>query len=122
MSNNYGEILCQATEILAKNLINQVTYDRTILCTIIDDKEKEFGKYKVQNSEAIFDAYTSDTSFKKGNQVYVSVPMGNWDEQKLIIAKKMNDINQPITYQDPYESFVNITNNLIKYGNLVYFF
>ena len=114
MSNNYGEILCQATEILAKNLINQVTYDRTILCSIIDDKEKEFGKYKVQNSEAIFDAYTSDTSFKKGNQVYVSVPMGNWDEQKLIIAKKMNDINQPITYQDPYESFVNITNNLVQ--------
>ena len=113
MSNNYGEILCQATEILAQHLIDKVAYDSTILCTIINDDEKELGKYRVQNSEAIFDAYTSDTSFKKGNQVYVSIPMGNWNEQKLIVAKKMNNINQPIAYKDPFDSFVNITNNLI---------
>ena len=113
MSNNYGEILCQATEILAQHLIDKVAYDRTILCTIVNDDEKELGKYRVQNSEAIFDAYTSDTSFKKGNQVYVSVPMGDWNEQKLIVAKKMDNINQPIAYKDPFDSFVNITNNLI---------
>ena len=113
MSNNYGEILCQATEILAQHLIDKVAYDRTILCTIVNDDEKELGKYRVQNSEAIFDAYTSDTSFKKGNQVYVSIPMGNWNEQKLIVAKKMDNINQPIAYKDPFDSFVNITNNLI---------
>ena len=112
-SNNYGEILCQATEILAQQLIDKVSYDRTLLCTIINDDEKDLGKYRVQNSEAIFDAYTSDTSFKKGDQVYVSVPMGDWNEQKLIVGKKMKDINQPITYKDPFESFVNITNNLI---------
>lgn len=113
MSNNYGEILCQATEILAQHLIDKVAYDSTILCTIINDDEKELGKYRVQNSEAIFDAYTSDTSFKKGNQVYVSIPMGNWNEQKLIVAKKIDNINQPIAYKDPFDSFVNITNNLI---------
>ena len=113
MSNNYGEILCQATEILAQHLIDKVAYDSTILCTIVNDDEKELGKYRVQNSEAIFDAYTSDTSFKKGNQVYVSIPMGNWNEQKLIVAKKIDNINQPIAYKDPFDSFVNITNNLI---------
>ena len=41
MSNNYGEILCQATEILAQHLIDKVAYDRTILCTIVNDDEKE---------------------------------------------------------------------------------
>ena len=111
--SNYEEIFCQATEILANNLINKVSDDKTILCTIINDDEKELGKYRVQNSEAIFDAYTSDTSFKKGNQVYVSIHMGNWNEQKLIVAKKMDNINQPIAYKDPFDSFVNITNNLI---------
>ena len=113
MSNNYGEILCQATEILAKHLIDQVAYDRTILCTIVKDDEKELGKYRVQNSEAIFDAYTSDTTLRKNDQVYVSVPMGDWNEQKLIIAKKMDNINQPIAYKDPFNSFINITGNLI---------
>lgn len=113
MSNNYGEILCQATEILAQHLIDKVAYDRTILCTIVKDDEKDLGKYRVQNSEAIFDAYTPDTTLRKNDQVYVSVPMGDWNEQKLIIAKKMDNINQPIAYKDPFNSFINITGNLI---------
>lgn len=113
MSNNYGEIVCQAIETVAQNLIDKVAYDRTILCTIINDDERELGKYRVQNSEAIFDAYTSNTLLKKGNQVYVSIPMGDWNEQKLIVSKKMDNINQPIAYKDPFDSFVNITNNLI---------
>lgn len=39
--------------------------------------------------------------------------MGDWNEQKLIVAKKINDDNQPIAYKDPFDSFVNITNNLV---------
>ena len=114
MSNNYGEIFCQAAEILAQNLIDKVSYDRTIVCSIINDDEKDLGKYRVSTGEAIFDAYTSDTSFKKDDQVYVSIPGGDWNEQKLIIAKKAKDINQPITYKDPFNSYVDITNNLIN--------
>ena len=113
-ANNYGEIFCQAAEILAQNLIQKVSYDQTILCTIVDDSEKSLGKYRVSTGEAIFDAYTSDTSFKKNNQVYVSIPNGDWNEQKLIVAKKMSNINQPITYKDPFDSFIDISNNLIN--------
>lgn len=113
-TNNYGEIFCQAAEILAQNLIQKVSYDQTILCTIVDDSEKSLGKYRVSTGEAIFDAYTSDTSFKKNNQVYVSIPNGDWNEQKLIVAKKMSNINQPITYKDPFDSFIDISNNLIN--------
>lgn len=116
MSNNYGEILCQATEILAQHLIDKVNYDKTILCTIINDTEKELGKYRVQNSEAIFDAYATNGSFKKNDQVYVSIPMGDWNEQKLIVSKKVNNLNEPIAYKDPFDSFVNITNNLVGAG------
>ena len=56
--SNYEEIFCQATEILANNLINKVSYDKTILCTIINDSERELGKYRVSNGEADFDAYS----------------------------------------------------------------
>lgn len=115
-TNNYGEIFCQATEILAQNLMSKISYDQTILCTIIDDSEKDFGKYRVSNGEAAFDAYTSDTSLKKNNQVYVSIPGGNWDEQKIIVSKKITNLNEPMTYKDPFDSFVNITNNIITTG------
>ena len=84
-NKNYGEIFCQATEILAQHLIEKVSFDRTILCTIIDDSEKENGKYRVSNNEAVFDAYSSDTNYKKDDNVYVSIPGGDWNEQKIIV-------------------------------------
>ena len=48
-NKDYGEIFCQAAEILAQQLINKVSYDRTITCTIVDDREKALGKYRVTN-------------------------------------------------------------------------
>ena len=111
--SNYEEIFCQATEILANNLINKVSYDKTILCTIINDSEKELGKYRVSNGEANFDAYTTGPKYHKGNSVYVQIPNGDWNEQKFIVSKKVDNENIPITYLDPFDSYVDITNNVI---------
>ena len=117
-NKNYGEIFCQATEILAQHLIEQVSFDKTILCTIIDDSEKELGKYRVSNNEVTFDAYTSDTSYKKNDNVYVSIPGGDWNEQKIIISKKATNSELVVNYINPYDSFVNITNNIIITNSL----
>ena len=117
-NRDYGEIFCQATEILAQHLIEKVKYDKTILCTIINDNEKSIGKYQVSNSESVFDAYTSDTSYKKNDNVYVSIPGGDWNEQKIIISKKASNTETVIPYKDPYDQFVNITNNIIPSNSL----
>lgn len=115
--SNYEEIFCQATEILANNLINKVSYDKTILCTIINDSERELGKYRVSNGEADFDAYSIGPKYNKGNSVYVQIPGGDWNEQKFIVSKKVDNENTPIAYKDPFDSFVDVTNNLI-FGDL----
>ena len=117
-NKNYGEIFCQATEILAQHLIEQVSFDRTILCSIIDDTEKDIGKYKVSNNEATFDAYANDTKYKNGDNIYVSIPSGDWNEQKLIVSKKATESEPIVEYIDPYDSFVNITNNIIPTNSL----
>lgn len=117
-NKNYGEIFCQATEILAQHLIEKVSFDRTILCTIIDDSEKNIGKYQVQNAETVFDAYSGDTTYKKNDNVYVSIPGGDWNEQKIIVSKKIEGAQTAINYDDPYETFVNITNNIIPNNDL----
>lgn len=114
VNGDYGEIFCQAAEILVKNLIDKVSYDKTILCTIIKDDDKALGKYRVENGETQFDAYTSDTTLRENDEVYVQIPNGDWNEQKLIVSKKVNTINEPMTYHDPFTSFISITNNLIK--------
>lgn len=117
-NKNYGEIFCQATEILAQHLIEQISFDRTILCTIVDDSEKNIGKYRVSNTDMTFDAYTSDTNYKINDNVYVSIPGGDWNEQKLIVSKKANDSETMVEYINPYDRFINITNNIIPTNNL----
>ena len=117
-NKNYGEIFCQATEILAQHLIEQISFDRTILCTIVDDSEKNIGKYRVSNTDMTFDAYTSDTNYKINDNVYVSIPGGDWNEQKLIVSKKTNDLETMVEYINPYDRFINITNNIIPTNNL----
>lgn len=117
-NKNYGEIFCQATEILAQHLIEQISFDRTILCTIVDDSEKNIGKYRVSNTDMTFDAYTSDTNYKIHDNVYVSIPGGDWNEQKLIVSKKANDSETMVEYINPYDRFINITNNIIPTNNL----
>ena len=117
-NKNYGEIFCQATEILAQHLIEQISFDRTILCTIVDDSEKNIGKYRVSNTDMTFDAYTSDTNYKINDNVYVSIPGGDWNEQKLIVSKKANDSETMVEYINPYDRFINITNNIIPTNSL----
>ena len=74
-SKDYSEIFCQATELLAQHLIDKVSFDKTITCTIIDDSNKENGKYKVSDGSVGFEAYTEDTSLKNSilleNELFV---------------------------------------------------
>ena len=117
MSNNdknYGELLCEAIGIVANSALDKISFDRTIVASIVDDSEKEgLGKYRVSIGEATFDAYSSNTSFKNGDNVYVQIPNGDWNEQKIIVSKKVNNVNDPVAYKDPFASFVDVSENLV---------
>ena len=114
---NVGENFCQSVDILVNNAIDKVKFDKTIVCTIVNDSEKKQGKYIVSNGEIEFDAYTSDISLSEGNNVYVNIPLGDWNEQKLIVSKKTKDQNIPITYIDSFDAFVELTDNIITINN-----
>ena len=111
---NYGENICQAITIVAEELLKSVTFDKTVIGIIADDTEKESGKYRVSYNATIFDAYTTDTTLKIGTNVYVQVPNGDWSEQKLILSKKVDGTAEDkLVYRDPFDSFIDITNNII---------
>ena len=113
--SNYAENICQAITIVAEELLKSVTFDRTVLGIIVDDSEKENGKYRVSYNATTFDAYTADTNLKTGANVYVQIPNGDWKEQKLILSKKVDTTTEDrVVYYDPFDSFIDITNNLIK--------
>lgn len=110
---DYVEQICQAIDIIASKKVESISYDTTLTCTITDDSQKKDGVYKVNNGSATFTAYSSNTTYSKGNTVYVQVPNGDWNEQKIILSKKPNDSDAPIAYIKPFDSFVDLSGNLI---------
>lgn len=116
--NSYQEKILEAMQIVSSQLISSIPYDKTIVCTIIDDSEKDKGKYKVVNGETSFDAYSSDTKLKKDDIVYVTIPEGNYDNQKIIQGKKTSDTDKPFVFTTPLDTMLDITGNLMEGPNV----
>lgn len=111
--NSYQDKLLEAMSIISSQLISSIPYDKTITCTIINDEEKDKGKYKVTNGEATFDAYSSDTKLKVDDVVYVTIPEGNYDNQKIIQGKKTSKEEKPFVFTTPFDTILDLTDNLI---------
>ena len=118
MSNqdkDYGNILCQAIDTIVTERLLGLEYDQTILCTIVDDAERDKGKYIVSNGSAKFDVVSEITTYRNNNNVYVLIPKGDWNETKTITGKKDNkNQKESYVYRNPFDYLVNITQNVIK--------
>jgi hypothetical protein len=91
-----------------------VSYDTTIICTITDASDSKNGKYRVTDGSVTYVAYSDVDSYKAGEQVRVSVPMGDYSQKKFIVGKYVTDVDSaPMTYVSPLESVVNMSGNLI---------
>ena len=115
------EEILQAMQIIADKSIEGLKLDRTYLCTITDNSCAEEGKYAVTDGSVEFFAYSENTRYTVGMNVYVTVPQNSFDNDCLIIGKYTNgDDEKPYTYVSPADSYVNIynfnTSNLGKFG------
>lgn len=113
-NQDYGELFCQAVDEIVKKRLEGISYDSTILCTVIDDSKRDKGIYTVSNGSAKFEAISAVTSYRNNTNVYVQIPGGDMNEQKIIIAKKTDSNDVPYVYQRPFSTLVDITGNLIS--------
>ena len=113
---DYSEILCKAVDTIVKQRLEGISFDQTILCTVIDDSLREQGIYTVTNNGGTtkFNAVSSITTYRKNNNVYVQIPGGDWNQQKIIIGKKNDKIEEPYIYTSPFSQLVDISGNLIN--------
>lgn len=113
---DYSEILCQAVDTIVKQRLEGISFDQTILCTVIDDSLREQGIYTVTNNGGTtkFNAVSSITTYRKNNNVYVQIPGGDWNQQKIIVGKKNDKIEEPYIYTSPFSQLVDISGNLIN--------
>lgn len=109
-----SESIFQAVDILIDKKIESVKFDETIEATIENAEQASEGLYVVSSGAAKFVAYGYNTQYKEKDVVLVTIPQGNYDNQKIIIGKKVADTQQSMIYQSPFQSFINISNNLIN--------
>jgi len=96
-----------------------VSYDTTLICTIVDDSDKNRGHYIVTDGTIKFDAYTNDTKYKVNDQVRVSVLNGDFSQRKFIEGEYIGDTSgAPVIYISPLDTVLPTTGNLIQEKNM----
>ena len=117
--NDLGEIFCEAVDTIIKERIAEISFDKTVLCEIIDDSRRDKGQYIViMNDTAKFEAYSTDTSYRNRQAVYVQIPGGDWNQQRIIIGRKVDDNVEPYVYNRPFSRLIDVSGNLLGDGSV----
>lgn len=120
MAPNYGEIICNAVDEIVTAKLQGLQYDITKLCTVVDDSTSYQGKYIVSDGTARYEAFATDVNLKKGNQVQVVIPNGDYTMQKTIIGRISTTNTTPFNYVSPLDTMIKITNNVFDNARTVY--
>ena len=62
--NQISENLFSAIDIIIQERLKNLSYDKTLLCTIVNDSNKYSGKYSVTYQNLTFEAYSENNSYK----------------------------------------------------------
>jgi hypothetical protein len=129
LSDKSLESMLKAVDIIATKRVDDKAYDSTIICTVVDNSDKKNGCYIVTDGAIKFKAYSEVTTYRVDEQVRVSIPNGDYTQDKYIEGKYVsnNDIT-PITYVSTLDSIVrmgdlssnleNVTGELVANGNI----
>lgn len=98
----------QAMETIADNKINSIKYDQTYIMKIKDISKRDEGKYLVSNDSIQFTAVVKEedftTYYAKGDQVYVLIPQGDFNNDKIILGRVANSqLQDYYTYRTQFE-------------------
>lgn len=114
MAEDYGKTFLEAAQIIVDGALSGLEYDKTVICTVINDEKAYRGEYTVNDGSSTFLAYSDNTDYSKGTSVYVSIPNGDYSKQKLITGKYLTVESDYYTYTSPWKRFVDITGDLIQ--------
>ena len=111
---DYADQFLDSISILINKKIEAVKFDETKTATIINADQAEKGIYQVSEDQVTkYQAYSTVTEYKVNDAVLVTIPQGNYDNQKIIIGKAVSESDSPIIYIPPFASLVDISNNII---------
>lgn len=111
--SDFMESIFQSIDILIDRRLDDLSYDTTVICRIIDISESKNGKYLVSDGSISYPAYSENPDYKIGESVRVSIPNNDYAQRKFILGKYGEEEDSlPITYVSSIDSVVNISGNL----------
>lgn len=114
ISQNYGEIWCEAMSELIAAQLEGLAYDITKQYTIVDDSDRENYRYIVSDGSVRFEAYADVNNYTTGTAVYVTIPEGDYNAQKKIIGRQVGANTEPFVYTAPLETMIQIENHVVS--------
>lgn len=90
-----SETLFEALDIIINKRLESVQKDKTILCVVEDASKAKEGEYTVSNASAKFTAYSENVNYVAGQNVWVLIPEGDYNNEKKIIGKHVGDSSTP---------------------------
>ena len=96
-----------AMQILIDKSMTNLVGGETVICTIVDDTERQLGKYRVSPNEVvIYDAYSENTEYLEGEQVLVLIPDKSSDKRTIIRKYISKNTLEPLHYVSPAKQFI----------------
>ena len=112
--NEITQQIFDSISIIVENRLAGLNYDKTIICTIVDNSNAKNNIYTVTDGSIKFEANGQGNKYNINDSVRVEIPSGDWKQTKYIQGKHSteNDL-KPVTYVSPIDSIVKLTNNLM---------
>lgn len=113
MATDIIEPLLESMKIVSESILQGLSYDITVPCNIVDASQRNNGEYKVSNGTATFIAYSENTEYREDQTVYVKIPQGDYNNDKIITGRKKDkDSVEPYIYHNPIDTILDITGNI----------
>ena len=92
--------ILDSISLIVDKKIESLKFDKTSICTVLDDSKAHQGKYLVTDGYSSFYVYSNDTAYKRGNVVNVNIPNGDYSETKYIVGLNMTENNNGSSLTD----------------------
>lgn len=87
VTNELQQSLLDTVQLISTKTANSTNATLTVKCTVVDIVDAGLGLYKVKYGDNTFEVYSYlNATFKTGDIVYVSVPDGDFSNEKMIIG------------------------------------
>ena len=113
MSVDYLESLFTGIDIILSQRLSDLSNDKTIVCTVVNNDNKKNGEYTVSDGSIQMKAYADSDKYNVNDQVLVKI-IPNQDYRYIEGRYTSNNSINPVTYVSPLSKALSVSGNFLE--------